>query len=110
MTTVLDTLYETNIIIVIMNDTLIFQVPMSRKLRDAARLAAKEQGFSSLQEYVRVMVSKLSRKEINLHVHAPVQLSPRAIKRYNRMAKEIEDGKNIIRTKNLDELFAVLHS
>lgn len=91
-----------------MNDTLIFQVPMSRKLRDAARAAAKEQGFSSLQEYVRVMVSKLSTRDIEITFDKTVRLSPKTEKRYIEMRRDFEHGKGIV-VRSVDEMMSVLH-
>jgi hypothetical protein len=91
-----------------MNDTLIFQVPMSRKLRDAARAAAKEQGFSSLQEYVRVMVSKLSTREIGITFDKIIKVSPKTEKRYIEMKRDFDNGKGIV-VHSVDEMMNVLH-
>ena len=87
----------------------ILQVPMQKELRDQATIAAKNNGFSSLQEAIRVLLAKLSKKEITIRVEEKEeQLSPRQIKKYNKIIEQIKQGKNVTHTKNLDELFAYL--
>ena len=49
-----------------MNGTTVLQVPMSRSLRDEATRAAKEMGFSSLQEAVRVFLTLLEERKLKL--------------------------------------------
>jgi len=71
----------------------ILQVPMQKELRDQATLAAKNNGFSSLQEAIRVLLMKLSKKEISIRVEEKEeQLSPRAMRRYNRIVEQIKNG------------------
>ena len=87
----------------------IVQVPMKKELREQAEAAAKNNGFSSLQEVIRVLLSQLAKKEIVIRVEEPEErLSPRAARRYNKIIEEIKQGKNITHTKNLDELFKYL--
>lgn len=71
----------------------ILQVPIDKNLRDRAASKAAKMGFSSLQEAVRVFLSKIAAGEVNVKFEEAVQLSPRAIKRYNKMIDEIESGK-----------------
>jgi len=86
------------------------QIPIRRDLKIAATETAVEQGFSSLQEAVRIFINKMAQKSIDI-VYAPkiIQLSPKAIKRYNKIAKEIEKGINITKTNNIEELFEKLN-
>ncbi len=71
----------------------ILQVPLSKQLRDQAASKAQKMGFSSLQETIRVFLRKLAEEEIKIQFEETVRLSPRAIKRYNKMIDEIEQGK-----------------
>lgn len=75
-----------------MNRT-VLQVPLSVDLRKEAEKEALRQGFSSLQEAVRLFLRKLGSKTIGFTFEETEQLSPRAIKRYNKMIGDIEKGK-----------------
>lgn len=44
------------------------QVPMTRELKDQAEIISAGLGFSSLQETIRVLLTKLAKKEFNLKV------------------------------------------
>lgn len=87
------------------------QVPMSKELRLSAQEAAKEQSFSSVQEAVRMFLNKLASRTIYA-VFSPktIKLSPKAIKRYNKIAEEIERGEGIYRTESVDDLMKQLKS
>ena len=84
--------------------TVNLQVPMSEELRLAAQEAALEQGFSSLQEAVRIFLSKLAERTISV-VFAPKaeKLSPTAEKRYLKMLKDIDSGKNWYKANSPEE-------
>ena len=88
----------------------ILQIPMSEELKKSAEKAAMDMGFSSLQETIRVLLKKLSANKLKVDIYDvdEPQLSPRAIKRYEKIIKDIEAGKNITKTDNLDELFKML--
>lgn len=91
----------------------ILQVPMTKELKEKAEAVSRDSGFSSLQEAIRVLVTKLSQRELVINVLSQekeeiVRLSPAAKKRYARIAKDIENGRNVTKTKNLDELFKLL--
>jgi len=66
---------------------------MSKELRNKAASSAQKMGFSSLQETVRVFLRQLAEEEVKIHFEETVKLSPGAIKRYNKMIDEIEQGK-----------------
>ncbi len=91
-------------------NTITLQVPMNKDLRDKAARAAQEQGFSSLQEVVRVLVNKFARGRLAVTVEEPVtQLSAKAAKRYDKMIADMESGK--VKTSvahSADELFKQL--
>lgn len=71
----------------------ILQVPIDKELREKASKAADRMGFSSLQEIVRLFISKIAKGNIEISFEETVQLSPKAIKRYNKIIDEIESGK-----------------
>lgn len=73
--------------------TTILQIPINKNLRDQAASKAAKMGFSSLQEAVRIFLNKIATGEINVTFEETIQLSPKAIKRYNKMIDEIESGK-----------------
>jgi len=44
-------------------DTTTLQIPISKDLKSSATIVARDYGFSSLQEIVRVFLRKLAQKE-----------------------------------------------
>lgn len=86
------------------------QVPMSKQLRDQATAVAERLGFSSLQEAMRVFLRKFATGEVGIRFEEEVQLSPKAIKRYNKITDDIKSGK--VKTKsfsNVDSLMKHLN-
>ncbi|MCH7729959.1 hypothetical protein IID21_00350 [Patescibacteria group bacterium] len=75
----------------------IVQVPMTKKLRDAATRAAKDSGFSSLQEVIRLFTTKLAKKQVSIDISGVEYLTPQedAIleKRYKEFLAEKKKGK-----------------
>lgn len=71
----------------------VLQVPINKNLRDAAASKAEKMGFSSLQEVVRLFLNKIAGGEVIFTFEESVQLSPRAVKRYDKIIDEIESGK-----------------
>lgn len=47
---------------------IIVQVPMTKELKEKAEDVSSDLGFSSLQEAIRVLLTKLSKKEFSLKV------------------------------------------
>ena len=74
-------------------NTITIQVPINKSIRDQAASNAEKMGFSSLQEVVRLFLNKIATGELNVTFEPSIQLSPKAIKRYNKMVDEIESGK-----------------
>ena len=92
-----------------MNRT-VLQIPISTDLRGKAELEAKKQGFSSLQEAVRIFLSKLARQRIEISFEEPIHLSTKAARRYDKMTEEIESGN--VKSKafeNIDDLMRHLN-
>ena len=75
----------------------ILQVPMDKSLRDLAEFSAATQGFSSLQEAVRLFVNKLAKGLINVSLEEVEYLSKaegRALtKKYKAFVSEKKKGK-----------------
>jgi hypothetical protein len=76
-----------------MNKT-ILQIPLSKELKSTAEQEALAQGFSSLQEYVRVFLTKLAQKKIEVSIQETISLSEKSDKRYLKMTKDFENGEN----------------
>lgn len=84
----------------------VLQIPIDLELKNEAEQAAQAQGFSSLQEVVRVFLNKFAQKQIGINFEQSVQLSPQAIKRYDKMASDIEKGK--IKTKTFTDVNSLM--
>lgn len=87
----------------------IFQVPVDKKLKASAEMAAERRGFSSLQEIVRVFMKRLADDRIDISFEEKIKLSPKAEKRYLKITKDFEKGKNIYTAKDVDDLMQQLH-
>lgn len=88
----------------------VLQVPISKELRVKSEKVAKIQGFSSVQEMVRLLLTKMSRGQLEVRIEElAVQLSPKAARRYERMMKDYEEGKNIYAATDIDDLMAQLN-
>lgn len=91
------------------------QVPMNKSLKISAEKVANEYGFSSLQEIVRVLLSKLSKRELTLSLREEPEeevtyLSPTAERRYKKAIEDIKAGRNVTKTESVDELLRLLRS
>ncbi|EKE04897.1 MAG: hypothetical protein ACD_19C00429G0057 [uncultured bacterium] len=89
-------------------DTTTLQVPLTKTLKHNATEVAKEYGFSSLQEIVRVMLSKLAKKEfvISFGEQFPaVALSAKNEARYMKMEEDFKANRNVYGAENLDDFF-----
>ncbi len=89
----------------------ILQVPMSKELKEKAEAASFDLGFSSLQETIRVILGKLSRKELNIRIEEVEEIthiSPKAEKKFKKAVEDIKAGRNITKTESVDEFLALL--
>lgn len=87
----------------------VLQVPVSTSVRRDAEKKALEQGFSSLQEAVRVFLKKLAQGAMGITFEETVQLSAKNARRYEKMAEDFRKGKNVYTAKNVDDLMKHLH-
>lgn len=75
-------------------DSTILQIPVTKQLRSDALKAAERQGFSSLQEVVRVFLNQFANQNINVTFSfPPVALSSTNEKRYERMVASVTSRK-----------------
>lgn len=86
----------------------ILQVPITQDLKINAENAAHEQGFSSLQEIVRVFLAKLAAKKVEVTLDSII-LSEKNENRYLNMTKDFETDKNVMTAQNVDDLLTQLN-
>ena len=91
---------------------IILQVPVSKGLQVSAKRAAAQQGFSSLQDAIRVFLKQLALGQVAVRLEATDEerFSPAAERRYARIIADIKKGKNVTKTESIDELLALLHA
>ena len=91
----------------------IVQVPMSQNLKNMAEAVTSDMGFSSLQEAIRVILTKLSKKQLSLRIEEGeeiVDLSPAAERMFKKAVADIKAGRNIYKPKDKEEFFKMLRS
>lgn len=92
----------------------VIQTPVTPRLRREAEQAAREQGYSSLQDAIRMYLQKLARREVRVQLQEqfpPVKLSKMAIKRYDKMTRDIGSGKVKLRWfDNVNDLMRDINS
>lgn len=90
-------------------NTTTLQVPLSKDLKINAAQAAKSYGFSSLQEIVRVFLSKLAKKELTIQItETPITLSKKNNTKYQKMDKDFYEGQNIYKAQDVNSLMKKL--
>ena len=90
----------------------ILQVPITKDLQVSAKKAAVKQGFSSLQDVIRVFLRQFALGQVAMRLEATGEerLSPAAERRYAKVVADIKKGKNVTKTESIDELLALLHA
>ena len=88
---------------------IVLQIPIDSAIRKDAEKQALGQGFSSLQEAVRVFLRKLAKGALGISFEETVQLSAKNARRYDKMAEDFRKGKNFYTAKNVDDLMKHLH-
>lgn len=88
----------------------VLQVPMPLELRTRAEAVSVDMGFSSLQDVIRLILTKLAKREIGISIEQfpAVRLSKRNEKRYERMVRDFEEGKNIRTFTSVKDLMSDL--
>ncbi|MBI4281801.1 hypothetical protein HY625_03200 [Candidatus Uhrbacteria bacterium] len=69
------------------------QIPVKEDLRDRAVKVAEEQGFSSLQEAVRIFLGQFAARKISVTFTNIDTLSPKNERRYAHMIDDVRLGK-----------------
>lgn len=84
-------------------DTTILQIPITKSFRDEVSNIVTEMGFSSLQDYLRLIMKKTVTKEIDVTVGPkPIMLSAKNAKRYGKIVDDYLSGKS--KTKSFDNV------
>ncbi|KKT72780.1 MAG: hypothetical protein UW69_C0081G0001 [Microgenomates group bacterium GW2011_GWA2_44_7] len=91
-------------------DTTILQVPLSKTLKKSAQEAANEYGFSSLQDLLRVVLTKLSRRELVVSIEEPlIHLSKKNEERYLKMTEDFKKNRRVYHANSAKGLIQQLH-
>jgi antitoxin component of RelBE/YafQ-DinJ toxin-antitoxin module len=86
-------------------DNTILQIPISKALKKSAQEAASEYGFSSLQDLLRVILTKLSRRELAITIEdKATKLTDKNAVRYRKMSEDFVADKNVKKYGSVDEL------
>lgn len=88
----------------------VLQIPINPSLKSAASKAAVDMGFSSLQETVRVMLTKLAKGQIYLSFEE--KASPLSLKnevKYLEMDNDFKNKKNVYGASNVKQLMKLLN-
>ena len=88
-----------------MNRT-VLQIPIDRAIRRDAEKQALHEGFSSLQEAVRVFLKKLAKGALGISFEETVQLSAKNARRYDKMIEDIRSGK--VKTKTFSDVSSLM--
>ncbi len=90
----------------------VLQIPMDLALRRSVEKVALEEGFSSLQEAVRLFLHQFKDRLIQFQYAQPkpVILSKKAIKRYEEVMTDMDNGNYSGPFETVDELMAHLKS
>jgi len=90
----------------------IVQVPMTKYLKEQAEVVSSDMGFSSLQEVIRVLLTKLSKKEFSLRVEEVEEvrhLSPVAERKFKKAIEDIKAGRVSPSFDNVEDAIAWLN-
>ena len=81
---------------------------MSKDLKNSAQEVANEYGFSSLQDFLRVVLTKLSKRELTISIQETTKISKTNDLRYVALSKDFSDKKNTKEFSSVDELMSDL--
>lgn len=86
---------------------------MSKELKTKAEVASIDLGFSSLQEAIRVILTKMSKREFSLKIEETTEeityLSKEAEKKFKKAIEDINTGKVSPAFDNADDAIAWLN-
>lgn len=86
--------------------TVKLQIPLAKSLRDKVEKHARAQGFSSIQDFTRVMYSTVVREKqyFSLNGEHEDRLSPEAETRYAKQLAEHEMDRKAGKVKSFDSV------
>ncbi|MDO8619437.1 MAG: hypothetical protein Q7R49_05875 [Candidatus Daviesbacteria bacterium] len=88
----------------------ILQVPLDKQLKSNAEKIASDQGFSSLQEIIRVFLTQLALNKVRVTFQESVSLSLKNEKRYTGMTNDFQSGKNNHSVTDVSDLISKLNA
>lgn len=88
----------------------ILQVPMDKRLKNNAEKVASEQGFSSLQEVVRVFLAQLASNKVSITLQETISLSTTNEDLYSTMTEDFEIGNDVYQADNVKMLISKLNA
>lgn len=91
----------------------VVQVPMSKTLKENAETVSQDLGFSSLQEAIRVLLTKLSKREYTLKIEEVEEIAHLSKKSKHKFKKAVEDikaGKDILEATDAEDFLRKLRS
>lgn len=89
----------------------VVQIPVTTDLRDRAYQMAISQGFSSLQEAMRLVMHRIAKGSLRFDVYSEpssMRLSDKAIERYDKMDRDLKTGKNFKTAKDINDFLGQL--
>ena len=89
----------------------VVQIPVTTDLRDRAYQMAINQGFSSLQEAMRLVMHRIAKGSLRFDVYSEpesIKLSEKAVKRYDEMDHDLKAGKNFKTAKSINDFLGKL--
>lgn len=93
---------------------IVVQVPMPKDLKEKAEIVSSDLGFSSLQETIRVLLTKLAKREFSITIEENSEeityLSKAAERKFKKATEDIQKGKVSPSFDNADEAIAWLNN
>ncbi len=85
---------------------------MTKTLRDEAEIVALDYGFSSLQETIRVILKKLTMRQLGISITETesISLSHAAKKRYTTLSHDFKKNKNTHNAADADDFLKQLRA
>jgi len=84
---------------------------MTSTLRANALKTAKKSGFSSLQEVIRLFLTKFAANHLTVSIQeTTIPLSPQAEKRYMKIDQDFKNNKNVYTAKDINDLIKQLNA
>ncbi len=86
----------------------ILQVPLTSTLKSSATQVAHDQGFSSVQEVVRLLLTQYSQGSLTIKAVENMYISKNNESRYEQMTKDFQEDKHTTSANSVDEILSQL--